>query len=121
MDDEIMLADEQEIDHLTNRLSELLKESEEYRHYMDALNRIREQADLYNRVNELRRHNYYLQNSGYGKMTQDEYMEISQKSRSLRENPLVGEFLNAEIELARKIQDIARRLMKNINFDIDFL
>ncbi len=121
MDDEMLLVDTQEIDQLTDRLSDLLRDSEEYKRYKDASERIRQDHDLYNRVNELRRNNYYLQNSGYGKMTQDEFMNISRLSRSLRENALVSEFLNAEVELARKIQSIARKLMRNIDFDIDFL
>lgn len=120
MDDEYVLSEEAQINVLTNQLSEAILSSDEYRNYHRVEAEIRMQPELYAKVNELRRHNFSMQ-TGFGRMTNDEYLGLSSFSQNMHENPLVNEFLNAEVALARLIQDIMRKLVSNIEFDTDFL
>ncbi len=121
MDDEISLLENRDTDRLAIELSKAILNSEEYTLYMKCLEEIKSQPELYDRVNELRRQHFELQNSSRDKMSFDDFTRLSTMSRELRENTIVNDFLNAEIGFGRLMQEINRLIMKDVYFDNDFL
>lgn len=112
---------EEEIFRKTDELVEIIRNSEEYLKYHKNLSIIKQDGELYNRVNELRRRNFEIQNGDIPRLGYTEYDELSNLSNELRKNPVISEFLDSEIGLARMIQEIQRRLMSGIEFDGEFL
>lgn len=121
MDDEIVLNEDRETDRIARQLSKAIVDSEEYCRYRQYLDQLRKDSELYAQVNELRRRNFALQNNGPGKISYEEFASISAESKRLRDNPVVLEFLNAEVEVGRMVQDIMRDIMSDIYFDSEFL
>lgn len=109
-----------ETDRLAGQLSEAISRSDEYILYRQKLEELLQQPELYTQVNSLRKNNFQRQNGGGGRMTNEEYSSIVAESRRLRANPLVNEFLDAEVSLGRLLQDINRIIISEIDFDIQF-
>lgn len=110
-----------ETDSLARQLSVAIRQSSEYTVYRQKLAELQEQPELYGQVNNLRRNNFQRQNGGGGRMTYDEYSVFAAESKRLRSNPLVNEFLDAEVGLGRLLQDIKRTIISEIDFDNQFL
>lgn len=121
MNEGLEYAGVKETEKLARQLSEAIRQSSEYTVYRQKLEELQLQPELYGQVNNLRRNNFQRQNSGGGRMTYDEYSAISAESRRLRGNPLVDEFLDAEVGLGRLLQDIKRTIISEIDFDNQFL
>ncbi|MCM1309056.1 MAG: YlbF family regulator [Butyrivibrio sp.] len=121
MDEGLEFSGIRETDSLAKQLSVAIRQSGEYTLYRQKLEELREQPELYGQVNNLRRNNFQRQNSGGGRMTYDEYSAFAAESRRLRANPLVNEFLDAEVSLGRLLQDINRIIISEIDFDNQFL
>ena len=121
MNEEILLDDNKETDRLTRQLCEAIRRSDEYVHYHDCLERIKQNEDLYNQVNTLRKNNFMVQNGMGGKMSYEEYHNIYNFSRNVRLNPLVNEFLDSEVGVIRLMQRINYKLISALEFDSDFL
>lgn len=106
------------VDECIGNLVEALKESEEYRNYLEMLGRLQQDPEKKKQVDEFRKRNYLLQNSRDPQI--DLFMEIDhlqKESAPLRAQPDVSEFLAAEIALCRMVQHINYRLMQEIDFD----
>lgn len=121
MYEEVLLDDNKETDRLTKQLCEAIRNSEEFKHYHDCLERIKQNEELYNQVNILRRNNFMVQNGMNGKMSYEEYHNIYNFSRNARLNTLVNEFLDSEVGITRLMQGINYKLISAIEFDSDFL
>lgn len=121
MDEEIVLNDDTETDRIADELIKAILKSDEYLCYEKNLAVMKQNPELYSQVNELRRYNFMLQNSSAGKMSDEEYAELSNISKSNRQNPAVNDFLNAEVAIARLMQHLNRKITESIHFDIDFL
>ena len=111
---------EDEIMEKTSELRTLILESDEYRKYDACRQRLKENEELYQKLNEYREKNFHLQLNGEvvnahssGKLT-DKYEEIL-------DIPIVIEYLNAELMLCRRLQDISEILLSAIDLDLDFL
>lgn len=121
MYEEVLLDDNKETDRLTKQLCDAIRNSEEFKHYHECLERIKQNEELYNQVNILRRNNFMVQNGMNGKMSYEEYHNIYNFSRNARLNTLVNEFLDSEVGITRLMQGINYKLISAIEFDSDFL
>lgn len=121
MEDEFFLQEDRDTSRIARMLSKAIEDSVEYRKYRQYLDIVKRDPELYEQVNELRRRNFSLQNNGVGRISYEEFTNISAESKRLRDFPTVNEFLNAEIELGRMIQDISKEIMSGIYFDSEFL
>lgn len=119
MDEEI--TKEQDILELADKLSTAITESEEYRTYRKSLERLMGNKELYERVNNLRRRNFELQNGESARLSSEEYSSLSEEASSLRQNPEADCFLDAESELGYLVQQVIKRVTEKIEFDNDFL
>lgn len=106
---------------IAESLSDEIVKSEEYINYMSCLKELKQDMDLYNRVNELRVQHFDIQNGGEGRMSYEEYAVFSAKSKELRKNALVSRFLDAEIGLGKLVKDVNRIIFSKMEFDNDFL
>ncbi len=121
MDDEMYVNSERETDRIARKLSEAIINSHEYGYYRQCLDALKNEPELYNKVNDLRKRNFTLQNNGAGRISYEEFTSISTETKALRQSHVVDDFLNSEVEISRMIQDITREIMSGIYFDNEFL
>lgn len=97
-----------------------IQESSEYRRYHDADDKLHEYPELLTAVHEFRRKNYQIQNSrdvDIFSQTDSLYQEIT----SMRKNPVVEEYLNAELALCRVVQNVNWKLIEGLDFSVGFM
>lgn len=119
--EEILIDNNTEVDILTDSLCNAIVNSDEYRTYQKCLEEIKKDEELFSQVNNLRRSNFFSQNNNNGKMSYDEYHNLYNATRIVRQNKLADEFLDAELDLIRMIQKINEKLISTVSFECDFL
>ena len=96
-----------------------LKQTEVYREYEEQRNRLAEQPELKQRVDDFRRRNYELQTRNYPENIYDEMERFQRESEHLRDIPLVHDFLAAELALCRMIQRVTTTIVEAVSEDFD--
>lgn len=121
LDIEVLVEENSEVELMTNKLCEAIKNSNEYKMYQSKLEIIKQDEELYRQVNNMRRNNFFSQNGNNGRMSYDEYHNIYNATRMMRQNTIVDEFLDAELDLIRMMQKINEKVIETVNFECDFL
>ena len=92
--------------------------SEEYREYDRQKQIMKEQPELKAQIaTNIRQENFELQNSAQADELFDRTDEFSRRLEEFRKNPLVDEFLNAELDFCRMIQEINGKIVEAVNFE----
>lgn len=92
-----------------------LKSTVEYQKFMNALHAVKEVPGLKEQVDSYRRQNFLLQNS---ESTSFEAVESFDKEyEGFRENPLVEEFLDAELAFCRMMQYNNSLILEALHFE----
>lgn len=108
-DSDIMIA--------AKEFAETIQKSDTYQKYYFQREKIKRQPDLYDKVNEYRRKNYELQNTADSEDLFDRMEAFEKEYEKFRENPLVDDFLRAELAFCRMMQDINELLTTEIDFE----
>ena len=107
-----------EIEEATKKFAAYIQESDIYKEYLYQREKIKKQPELYDKVNEYRQKNFDLQI----KSDSDELMDImeafEQEYAKFRENPMVEDFLRAEVAFCRMMQGINVLLTAQIDFEV---
>ena len=94
---------------------DMILESKEYREYARQRDIIRENPELQAQLNDYRIRNYEMQTS---RDTVFERIEAFEKEYAgFREQPMVSDFLDAELAFCRMIQKHNSKIMEAIDFD----
>ncbi len=105
---------ENDLDHATETLITAILNSREYRAYRTELDKVLQFPELKTQIDEFRKRNYVLQSSediDFGKLDrfEKEYEEF-------RMNPLVSDFLAAELAFCRRMQGLETRVAEKLDF-----
>lgn len=103
---------------IQNSLQQLtadILESDIYQEYQKQLALVKQQPELKERIDEFRTRNLALQ-TGEG-TTFEQLDSFEREYAGFRENPLVGDFLAAELALCRMLQRVNRVLVEAIDFE----
>ncbi len=109
-----------EIQAKAKELAELILNSEEYQNYIKSKEVLKADKELYDKVNELRRRNYFLQVEGDENSIYDEMCKMQNEFATIRQDNRVDKFLRDEVSLCRMIQQINKIVTKEIDFELDF-
>lgn len=103
------------IDYATDEFISAILESEPYLNYRNELEKVKRVPGLKAQLDDFRKRNYEFQTSvdnDFGKLDRFE-----KEYESIRENPLVMDFLEAEIDLCRMMQRINTRIVAGLDFE----
>lgn len=108
------------IENKVKELREAILNSEEYQKHQKYMEALREDEDLYKRVNELRKKVFILQN-GNNQYEQKQKLDgAATEFEMLRRDERVGDFLQHELDLCRLLQQINSLMYESIDLGIDF-
>ena len=94
-----------------------INESPEYREYSKQKELMRQHPDLKEKLDIYRREKYELQTSASSDELFDRTEELTGKSEELRKNPLMGLFLDAELDFCRMIQQVNNAIVEAVEFE----
>ena len=108
---------EKKLESDTIKFVQAIKGTDVYRKYNFQLARIKTNPELFNKVNEYRWKNYELQNTSQVDQLFDRMDAFEREYAAFRENPLVDDFLNAELAFCRMMQEINVFITKELDFE----
>ena len=100
----------------TMTFAQEVKQSEAYQEYARQLARIKEEPELYEKVNEFRKRNFDIQNNEAPERLMERLEELDREYAWLREKAEVDEFLNAELKFCRMMQEIDALIIRELDF-----
>lgn len=103
------------IDNVTDELITAILETEVYKSYAEELAKVKRHPDLKAQIDDFRKRNYQMQTSG--DMDFNKLDSFEKEYEDFRSNPLVADFIAAEVDLCRMIQRIDTRIVAGINFE----
>lgn len=93
-----------------------VKRSEVYQEYERQLARIKEQPELYGKVNEFRQTNFDIQTNEAPENMMERMEQFEREYSWLRENALVEDFLQAELAFCRMMQEVDALIVEELDF-----
>lgn len=109
-----------ELEEKARELSDMIIESDIYKRYIKAKENLEKDTDLFGRVAEYRRRNFFIQ-MGTNDKKHDELRGLENEYYETLTNVLVKEFLDSELILCRTIQKINTIIIDRVDFDVDFI
>lgn len=103
------------IDQALKQLIDHILDSEVYREYHTQLERVKEDPELKAQIDEYRMRNYKLQTNADTAFEQIDWFE--KEYAGFRDNPIVSDFLAAELAFCRMMQNINMRLTEAMHFE----
>lgn len=106
-----------EIMEATKKFAAVIRESDTYKEYLFQREKIKTQPELYDKVNDYRQKNFDIQNESNDEELFDRMEAFEREYAKFRENPLVEDFLQAELAFCRMMQDVNVLLTSEIDFE----
>lgn len=111
------------MDQISEKTADLIvaiRQSNEYKRYQEARQKLHEDPDLERAVHEFRKRNYQIQNSGNIDLF-NEVDHLDWENSQMIKNPVVEEYMAAEIAYCRVVQEINWRLIEGMDFEVGFV
>ena len=109
---------DKQLDKASREYIRAIKDTAIYKNYRTQLERIKQYPDLYKQVNEFRQRTYEIQNTEQVDELFDKIDAFEREYEKFRENPIVDEFLRAELALCRMMQKIDIFITEELDFDM---
>ena len=106
-----------EVQEALDQLAQAIRDSEIYREYRKQSERVDRAGNMREKIDEYRIRNFELQNSAYTVDLLDKMEAFEREYEKFREDPLVEEFLDAELAFCRMMQDIDVKLAEAVDFE----
>lgn len=100
-----------------NFVQEIMK-TDIYKEYDFQKKKLKEQPELFEKVREFRQKNFAMQTADeQGDELLDKLDAFEREAEKLREDPLVDNFLSAELAFCRMMQEVNVRIMAGLDFE----
>ena len=98
-------------------LIQCIIESDEYRQFCELRDKVREEPELRQQINDFRLHVFETQNSQEPLDMYQEQNRLCNDYEEFRKNPLVNGFLLAELRVCRMVQKITGEIVGAVDLD----
>ncbi len=105
------------IDNAVKELVREVKTSRVYQEYEMQLTKIKKHPKLYEKVNEFRVKNFELQTQESSEDLYEKMDSFEQEYENIIENPMVSDFLRAELAFCRMIQEVNIYIAQELDFE----
>ena len=109
LDEELFLA--------VKNLNDTIRNTQEYKEYQLQKEKVKRFPELKAQIDEFRAKNYQLQNSAQSDNLMEDTERLLRENADLLENPMVADFLQAEVEFCRMMQDVNTCIIEAIDFE----
>ena len=103
------------LQQVTKSLTDEILKSEVYQTYQTELEKVKQYPELKAQIDEFRRNNYLLQFRT--DIDFDKLDHFEKEYENFRQQPLVADFLAAELALCRMMQDIFSDITEALDFE----
>ncbi len=93
-----------------------VRDTEAYKKYYYQLETLKQNPELYQQVNEFRKHNFEIQNTTQVDELFDKMDSFEKEYERFCENPIVDDFLRAELAFCRMMQEATIFITEELDF-----
>ena len=108
------------IEEKAQELSQIVTGSEEYKNYLRIKREIEQNEALCHRVNDFRARNFQLHTTLEGEELYNAMENFEREQANFRKDPLVNQFLAAELRMVRIIQQVEKTIVDGIDLDLNY-
>ena len=108
---------EDSLENATVSYVKAIKDTAVYKKYCEQLERLKKNPEQYQKVNEFRRRNFEIQNTAQKDELFDKMDAFEEEFEKFREDPVVDEFLRAELAFCRMMQEVNLYITEAVNFE----
>ncbi|MCH5263334.1 MAG: YlbF family regulator [Lachnospiraceae bacterium] len=106
-----------QMEEAVKKFAAYIQQSDTYKEYWEQREKLKKQPELYDKVNEFRQRNFDIQNESDSEDLFDKMEAFEREYAKFRENPMVEDFLRAELAFCRMMQNINVLLTAEIDFE----
>lgn len=106
-----------DIYEVVGELIDTIKASPVYLDYVREKERVKKHPQLKEQIDEYRKRNFELQSMAQDDELFDKIEQFEKEYEEFLENPLVNDFLEAEVAFCRMIQEITGRIVQAMDFE----
>ena len=114
-----MSREQTPVDESVQQLLVSIRASEPYRHFEKAKEQIEGHEEEKRMIDSFRRDAFLFSNSVDPLNNVDEMNRLQLRRQEIRKNPLIADYLAAELELCRMLQDICNAVIGITDLQID--
>lgn len=103
------------VNQAVEQMVQAIRNTDAYLEYQKQLARVKEQSELKRQIDEFRTRNFELQTSKDTNF--DKLDQFIRENEAFRENPLVSDFLAAELAFCRMMQEIGLYVTDQMHFE----
>lgn len=107
---------EDSLENATASYVKAIRDTAVYKKYCEQLERLKRNPEQYQKVNEFRRRNFEIQNTAQKDELFDKMDAFEKEYEKFRENPVVDDFLRAELAFCRLMQEIYTYITGELDF-----
>ena len=108
-----------ELNVAVEKLIDIIRVTEVYKEYERQKEKVNRIPDLKAQIDTFRIRNFEIQNLSDDADVFQKIEDFEREYESFRENPIVSDFLSAELALCRMMQEINIRLTAALDFDLN--
>ena len=108
-----------ELNVAVEKLIDIIRDTEVYKEYERQKEKVNRIPDLKAKIDAYRIRNFEIQNLSGDDDVFQKIEDFEREYESFRENPIVSDFLSAELALCRMMQEINIRLTAALDFDLN--
>ena len=109
------ITSDENVNQAVEQMVQAIRNTDAYLEYQKQLARVKEQSELKRQIDEFRTRNFELQTSKDTNF--DKLDQFIRENEAFRENPLVSEFLAAELAFCLRMQEIGLYVTDQMHFE----
>lgn len=109
------ITSDENVNQAVEQMVQAIRNTDAYMEYRRQLGRIKEQPELKKQIDDFRTRNFELQTSKDTNF--DKIDQFTRENEAFRENPLVSDFLAAELPFCRMMQEIGLYVTDQMKFE----
>lgn len=109
------ITSDENVNQAVEQMVQAIRNTDAYLEYRRQLGRIKEQPELKKQIDDFRTRNFELQTSKDTNF--DKIDQFTRENEAFRENPLVSDFLVAELDFCRMMQEIGLYVTDQMKFE----
>ena len=109
-----------QIDECIEQLVKAILDSGEYQQYLSIREKVRREPEKEREIHNFRQRNFQMRKNEGRLDLFEEVDRLGQEFADFRTEPLVDDYLAAELAVCRLFQKINRKLLEQVEFDLGF-
>lgn len=109
-----------QVEERASLLAQAIGDSEEYQNYLKVKKEVEQNDILCHKIDQFREKNFVLHSTLEGEELYNAMENFEREHAALRKDPLVNEYLTAELTIIRMVQQVEKTILDAVDLELIF-